>query len=86
VAFSNAEAIARLGPHVRLLKANGFGHRRIVSRPAGDAGSGEFLKEAPGCEIVGLPLSCAPKRIGWPPLNRGVNGGSHDNHHLDCRT
>jgi pimeloyl-ACP methyl ester carboxylesterase len=31
VAFSNAEAIARLGPHVRLMKANGFGHRRIMS-------------------------------------------------------
>jgi pimeloyl-ACP methyl ester carboxylesterase len=59
VAFSNAEAIARLGPHVRLMKANGFGHRRIVAAPPVTQAVVEFLKEGTGAaEIVGLPLPC----------------------------
>jgi pimeloyl-ACP methyl ester carboxylesterase len=59
VAFSNAEAIARLGPHVRLMKANGFGHRRIVAAPPVTQAVVKFLKEDTGAaEIVGLPLPC----------------------------
>ena len=57
VAFSNAETIARSGPHVRLMKANGFGHRRIVSaEPVIEAIAG-FIGQAPGAaEVVELSL------------------------------
>ncbi|WP_375588268.1 alpha/beta fold hydrolase [Hoeflea alexandrii] len=59
VAFANAEAIARLGPHVRLMKANGFGHRRIVAAPPVTQAVVEFLQQGAGSgEIVGLPLPC----------------------------
>ncbi|MEM5472413.1 alpha/beta fold hydrolase [Hoeflea sp. AS60] len=60
VAFSNAEAIARTGPNVRLLKANGFGHRRIVSAEPVTQAVVEFLgEEVKAAEIVGLPLPCS---------------------------
>lgn len=60
VAFSNAQAIARLGSHVRLVKANGFGHRRIVAAPPVTQAVVEFLEEDIGAaEIVGLPLPCS---------------------------
>jgi pimeloyl-ACP methyl ester carboxylesterase len=62
VAFSNAEAIARLGPHVSLFRATGFGHRRIVSAPAVTRAVAEFLDPSGrGAKIVDLPLSCADK-------------------------
>jgi pimeloyl-ACP methyl ester carboxylesterase len=62
VAYSNAEAIARTGSHVRLLKANGFGHRRIVSAEPVTRAIVEFLgAEAGRPEIVGLPLSSSPE-------------------------
>jgi len=57
VAFSNAEAIARIGPHARLVKANGFGHRRIVSAEPVTQAVVEFLgEEARDAEILDLPL------------------------------
>lgn len=60
VAFSNAEAIAALGPHVQLLRANGFGHRRIVSAPPViNAVTAYVSQEQPRAEILDLPLSCA---------------------------
>ncbi|MGJ8570141.1 MAG: alpha/beta fold hydrolase [Hoeflea sp.] len=59
VAYSNAEAIARTGPHVRLVKANGFGHRRIVSAEPVTRAVVEFLDEgARNAQILGLPLPC----------------------------
>ncbi|WP_417425039.1 alpha/beta hydrolase [Hoeflea sp.] len=59
VAFSNAEAIAAIGPHVHLVKANGFGHRRIVSAKPVIAAVAEFVSSGrPGAEIVDLPLCC----------------------------
>lgn len=60
VAFSNAEAIARTGPHVTLMKANGFGHRRIVSAEPVTRAVVAFLGEGGrAAEIVGLPLPCS---------------------------
>ena len=60
VAFSNAEAIARMGAHVRLMKANGFGHRRIVSAGPVIQAVAEFVRgDADGAEIVELPLPCS---------------------------
>lgn len=73
VAFANAEAIARLGPHVRLMKANGFGHRRIVAAPPVTQAVVEFLKEGTGAaEIVGLQLPCdrEANRVA-PPAEQG---------------
>lgn len=62
VAFANAEAMARLGPHVELMRANGFGHRRIVSaQPVLDAVAEFLTRPAPVAEIVDLPLSSAGK-------------------------
>ncbi|MCY0147372.1 alpha/beta hydrolase [Hoeflea sp. G2-23] len=57
VAFSNAEAIAAMGPHVQLVKANGFGHRRIVSAgPVTEAVAAFVSSRRLGAEIVDLPL------------------------------
>lgn len=57
VAYSNAEAIARTGAHVRLVKANGFGHRRIVSAEPVTRAVVEFVGEAVrDAEILDLPL------------------------------
>ena len=57
VAYSNAEAIARTGPHVRLVKANGFGHRRIVSAEPVTRAVVEFLGEEAGdAEILDMLL------------------------------
>lgn len=57
VAFSNAEALAGLGKHVRLMKANGFGHRRIVSAPPVTEAVATFLTPGHGtAEIVDLPV------------------------------
>ena len=57
VAFSNAEAIACLGPHVSLMKANGFGHRRIVSAPQVTQAVAEFASgEGGGGKIAHMPL------------------------------
>lgn len=66
VAFSNAEAIARIGPHITLMKANGFGHRRIVAaEPVTRAVVGFLGEEGRAVEIVGLPLPCSrePNRL-----------------------
>ncbi|GAB5462334.1 alpha/beta fold hydrolase [Hoeflea alexandrii] len=73
VAFANAEAIARLGPHVRLMKANGFGHRRIVAAPPVTQAVVKFLQQgAAAGEIVGLPLPCEREanRVA-PPAEQG---------------
>jgi len=60
VAFWNAEAISRMGPHVRLMKANGFGHRRIVSAEPVTTAVADFIGgEADGAEILELPLPCS---------------------------
>lgn len=60
VAFSNAEAIARTGPHVTLMKANGFGHRRIVAAEPVTRAVVAFLGEEDRAgNIVGLPLPCS---------------------------
>lgn len=60
VAFSNAEAIAALGPHVHLLRANGFGHRRIVSAPPVINAVAAYVdQQQDQAEILDLPLSCA---------------------------
>jgi pimeloyl-ACP methyl ester carboxylesterase len=59
VAYANAEAIARTGPHVRLVKANGFGHRRIVSAEPVTRAVVEFLdEEARDAQIYDMPLPC----------------------------
>ena len=66
VAFSNAEAIAGIGPHVRLMKASGFGHRRIVAaEPVIQAVVAFLGEEGRAAEIVGLPLPCSsePNRL-----------------------
>lgn len=66
VAFSNAEAISRIGPHVTLMKANGFGHRRIVAAEPVTQAVVSFLgEEGRAAEIVGLPLPCSrePNRL-----------------------
>ncbi len=60
VAFSNAEAIAALGPHVHLMRANGFGHRRIVSAPPVINAVAAYVdQQQDQAEILDLPLSCA---------------------------
>jgi pimeloyl-ACP methyl ester carboxylesterase len=46
VSADHARAYARAGDHVRLLWANGFGHRRIVSAAPVLEAIGEFLGEA----------------------------------------
>lgn len=43
----HARAYATAGAHVRMLWANGFGHRRIVSAPPVLAAIGDFLAEPP---------------------------------------
>jgi pimeloyl-ACP methyl ester carboxylesterase len=59
VAYSNAEAIARTGPHVRLFKANGFGHRRIVSAEPVTRAVVEFLDEgSKDAQVFDMPLPC----------------------------
>ncbi|MDP2120628.1 MAG: alpha/beta hydrolase [Hoeflea sp.] len=69
VAFSNAEALARLGPHVRLMRANGSGHRRIVSAPEVTAAVAEFAGGDTDCRrIVDLPR---PEPVETPPLPAG---------------
>ncbi|MCY0095512.1 alpha/beta fold hydrolase [Hoeflea ulvae] len=61
VRFANAEAIAATGPHVRLMKANGFGHRRIVSAaPVTQAVAG-FVGGVGNGDVVDLPLSSLAK-------------------------
>ncbi|MGY5807523.1 alpha/beta hydrolase [Rhizobium sp. LEGMi198b] len=47
VSADHARAYASAGDHVRLLWANGFGHRRIVSAAPVLEAIGEFLAEAP---------------------------------------
>ena len=74
VAFSNAEALARgWGPHVRLMRANGSGHRRIVSAPEVTAAGWRNLpaggRTAAGSSI--LPLSGSDKTRELPADERG---------------
>lgn len=60
VAFSNAEAIAALGPHVQLMRANGFGHRRIMSALPVISAVTDFIRLDGGrAEILELPVSAA---------------------------
>ncbi|OCW57929.1 alpha/beta hydrolase [Hoeflea olei] len=67
VAFSNAEAIAALGPHVRLMRATGSGHRRIVSAPAVTRAVAAFASgEDGGGQIVDLPLSGSARSATLP--------------------
>lgn len=59
VAFSNAEALAGLGKHIRLMRADGFGHRRIVSAPpVADAVTAFLEPSQNGAEIVDLRVPC----------------------------
>ena len=70
VAFSNAQALARLGPHVRLMRANGSGHRRIVSAPEVTAAVAEFAGgKSDSRKIVDLPVSDSDRTPG-PPASR----------------
>tara|TARA_R110002020_G_scaffold14638_18_gene51877 strand:+ start:2249 stop:3235 length:987 start_codon:yes stop_codon:yes gene_type:complete len=72
VAFSNAEAIAGLGPHVSLMRANGSGHRRIVSAPEVTAAVADFASgEGGGGKIVDMPLPCLEERPKLPAGDRG---------------
>ena len=72
VAYSNAEAIARTGSHVRLLKANGFGHRRIVSAEPVTLAVVDFLQEKVGdAEILDLSLSPAHQVNKLPATGNG---------------
>jgi pimeloyl-ACP methyl ester carboxylesterase len=57
VAFSNAQAIAGLGPHVQLVRANGYGHRRIVSAPPVIGAVADFInQDGRRAEILKWPL------------------------------
>ncbi|MEQ8589668.1 MAG: alpha/beta fold hydrolase [Roseitalea porphyridii] len=57
VAFDNARAIASLGSNVELFRANGYGHRRIVSAPPVTAAVADFISRAgEGGDIAGLWL------------------------------
>ncbi|WP_420409737.1 alpha/beta hydrolase [Hoeflea sp.] len=57
VAFDNARAIAALGDHTELFRANGYGHRRIVSAPPVTAAVADFVSKAlDGGEVIGLQL------------------------------
>ncbi len=59
VAFSNAERLADAGAHVRLVRANGYGHRRIVASPPTLAAIGAFLKPSAGDSgAQGVAKSC----------------------------
>ncbi|KJS18448.1 MAG: hypothetical protein VR78_04900 [Hoeflea sp. BRH_c9] len=72
VAFSNAEAIARTGPHVSLMKANGFGHRRIVSAAPVTAAVADFLSDGgKDAGIVDLPLPCSARITTLPASENG---------------
>ena len=72
VAFSNAEAIAAAGPHVRLMKANGFGHRRIVAAAAVTEAVVDFLAgDTRKAEIVDLPLPSAGEITKLPASESG---------------
>lgn len=78
VAFSNAGAISQLGPHVRLMRANGSGHRRIVSDPRVTAAVAEFCGGSiDGGKIVDLPLG---GRDEAGKLPESVNGRSRRIH------
>ncbi|AKI00167.1 Alpha/beta hydrolase family [Hoeflea sp. IMCC20628] len=72
VAFSNAEAIAGMGPHVSLMKANGYGHRRIVSAPPVTQAVADFIgSDASHSDIVDLPLSSLAKINKLPTSDSG---------------
>jgi len=72
VAYSNAEAIARTGDNVRLMKANGFGHRRIVSAEPVTRAVVDFLQEKAGdAEILDLALSTAQQVNKLPATGNG---------------
>ncbi|WP_394688961.1 alpha/beta hydrolase [Hoeflea sp.] len=73
VAFANVEAIAALGPHVELMRASGFGHRRIVSALPVIGAVTEFVnRKQHRAEILDLPLSCKnqPVKIEVPNSKR----------------
>lgn len=73
VAFSNAEAIARIGPHVGLMKANGFGHRRIVSAPPVTQAVADFIGGyACKADVADLPLSSLAKINELPTSDSGA--------------
>ena len=72
VAFSNAEAIARMGPHVTLMKANGYGHRRIVAAEPVTRAVADFLGGGKGRgEIIELPLPCSHEITKLPADDKG---------------
>lgn len=72
VAFSNAEALAGLGSHVRLMRANGSGHRRIVSAPEVTAAVAEFAGGETDCRrIVDLPRPGSDESHKLPSKERG---------------
>lgn len=72
VAFSNAETIAGLGPHVRLMRANGLGHRRIISAASVTAAVAEFAGgEVDSGSIVDMPLSCSDETGKLPASESG---------------
>lgn len=72
VAFSNAEAIARTGPHVSLMKANGYGHRRIVAaEPVTSVIAAFFDGQGRDAEIVDLPLPCSHEPSTVPASRNG---------------
>lgn len=56
VAFSNAELMASMGPHVDLMRANRFGHRRVVSAVPVLAATAAFLN----------PGSSGGNPVVWP--------------------
>lgn len=74
VAFENARTIAALGSHVELFRANGYGHRRIVSAPPVTAAVADFVSRAgTGGDIVGLRL---PASVQSPMVDPGARGDS----------
>ncbi|WP_422370472.1 alpha/beta hydrolase [Hoeflea sp.] len=74
VAFDNALALAGLGNHVELFRANGYGHRRIVSAPPVTAAVADFVSRSrDGGQIVGLRL---PASVQSPMLGSDTQGDS----------
>ncbi|MDF1607362.1 alpha/beta fold hydrolase [Hoeflea sp. YIM 152468] len=73
VAFSNAEAIARAGPHVELMKANGFGHRRIVAAAPVTSAIAAFLAK-PGRNADNVDLPPQPSSLPAGTLTAAQSG------------
>lgn len=62
IPFAEAEALANAGPHMRLMAAEGLGHRRILNDPAVQRAAAAFIA---GTAAKAGPAPELPAAIGW---------------------